>query len=501
LSSSQALPLKNKVISLLWDHRIYWLTVLCALGVVAMYAFFVSAGLWTKWPTTTDFYAQLAQAFDHGQVSLLARPDPSVLALQNPYQYDNLRKNAVYLWDVSLFDGKYYIYWGPAPAVLMAIVGLIHPIKSGDQYIVFASACGLFFINILLLFGLWRRYFSDLPVWTFELVVLLVGLVSPLLWSLNDPEIYEASILFGQFLLIAGFWFTFLSFDKPNSSTGKLCLAGICWAVAIASRITLVLPIAFWIGIFTFFMGKSGKSHIWRSVFVLLVPLLVSLGMMGWYNDVRFNSPLEFGLHYQLTSGDLRKTQLFSLTYLPSNLYGYLFYGFDLQNTFPFLVADNPMHPVVFPNLTPNVLFEQTTGILWTSPFLLFALIPLISLIRDGRTSAQNGLLRWFNLSLLGSTSLLFSTILLYFYQTMRFLDDLTPQLALLSGIGFWQGLRYFSARPGRSRYSYQYLAILLVVVSCVASFLLAILSYRYANRFEKFNPALLNTLIHLFGR
>ena len=76
------------------------------------------------------------------------------------------------------------------------------------------------------------------------------------------------------------------------------------------------------------------------------------------------------------------KTQLFSLAYLPSNLYGYLFYGFDLQKTFPFLVADNPMHPIIFPNLTPSVLFEQTTGILWTSPFLLFALIPLVSLIK-----------------------------------------------------------------------------------------------------------------------
>ena len=30
---------------------------------------FVSVGTWTKWPATTDFYAQLAKAFDHGQVS------------------------------------------------------------------------------------------------------------------------------------------------------------------------------------------------------------------------------------------------------------------------------------------------------------------------------------------------------------------------------------------------------------------------------------------------
>ena len=83
----------------------------------------------------------------------------------------------------------------------------------------------------------------------------------------------------------------------------------------------------------------------------------------------------------------------------------------------------------------------------------------------------------------------------------MRFLDDVAPQLALLSGIGFWQGLRYFKIRKNKFQSAYQYAAILLVVASCVVSFLLAILSYRYTNRFDKYNPALLSTFIHFFSR
>ncbi|HUH99124.1 MAG TPA: hypothetical protein VLZ89_17320 [Anaerolineales bacterium] len=490
---------RNEPILLLRNSRIYWLSALSAGVVISIYIFFISVGTWTKWPTTTDYYAQLARAFDHGQVSLLTKPDPSILALQNPYQYDTLRKKASYPWDVSLYNGRYYVYWGAAPAVLMAVVGLVHPVKSGDQYVVFASACGLFFANLLLLFGLWKRFFSDLPVWAFEIILVLVGLVSPLLWSLNDPEIYEASILFGQFLLLGGFYFAFLSFEQPRGSPWKLTLAGICWAGAIASRITLILAIVFWIALFSLFARKSTGRGLWKSVLMMTLPLLISLAAMGWYNHARFDSPLEFGLHYQLTSSDLRKTQLFSLTYLPSNLYGYIFYGFDLQRTFPFLAADNPMHPVIFPGLTPGVLFEQTTGILWTSPFLLFALIPLLSSIRKG--PPHNDLLRWVNLSLAGSTFLLFSTILLYFYQTMRFLDDVAPQLALLSGIGFWQGLQYLRGRKPGWQAAYRYAAIVLLAASCVVSFLLAISSYRYANRFDRYNPALLNAIVHFFGR
>ena len=76
-SSNQSLHPNNKA---LWNSRITWLTALSALAVVVIYIFFISVGTWTKWPTTTDFYAQLARAFDHGQVSLLTKPDPSILA-------------------------------------------------------------------------------------------------------------------------------------------------------------------------------------------------------------------------------------------------------------------------------------------------------------------------------------------------------------------------------------------------------------------------------------
>jgi hypothetical protein len=497
---------RNKALLFLWNTRLYWLTALSAVAVVIIYIFFVTVGTWTKWPMTTDFYAQLAKAFDHGQLSLLTKPSHSILALQNPYEYDALRKKASYLWDVSLYNGKYYIYWGPAPAIILAISGLFLPYNPGDQYILFAATCGLFLVSILLLFSLWKRFFSDLPTWAFVIVIVFLGLVSPLLWNLNDPEIYEASILFGQFLLVSGFYFLYLSFDKPAASTWKLILAGTCWAFAIASRITLILPILFWIVIFTLFTLKSNLQKgrgILKSLLAMLTPLLISLASMAWYNWARFGTPFEFGIHYQLTLTNLNKTQLFSLTYLPSNLYGYLFYGFDIQNMFPFLAADNPMHPLFLSNLTPNVLFEQTTGILWTSPFVLFALIPVISLIKDmaqKKPFIQNDSLRWVTLSLIGSVALVSGTILLYFFQTMRFLAEITPLLALLSGLGFWQGLLYFKDRQSKFLSAYQVTAILLVLASCVISFLLAILSYRYAHRFETHNPALLNAMIRFFS-
>jgi hypothetical protein len=483
---------------------IQWLTALVALAVITLYVFFISVGTWTSWPTTTDYYAQLARAFDHGQLSLLTKPDASILALQDPYQYDAARKQATYPWDMSLYNGKYYIYWGPAPAVMLAMLGRLHPIRAGDQFIVFASACGLFLVNVLILFKLWRRYFPDVPLWAFEAVLIFTGLVSPILWSLNDPEIYEASILFGQFLLICGFYFTMVALERPGAATWMLTLAGLAWALAIATRITLILPIAFWMTAYLLFVRSEAASSLpslGEPLLAMALPLSLSLACLAWYNWARFGNPLEFGLHYQLTVTDMRQVQLFSLNYLPSNLYGYLFYPYNLQATFPFLVAYNPMQPIVLPNLSPNVLFEQTSGMLWTSPFLVFSVIPPVSLFRRRAAEPEDRLLRWATLGLSGSALLLLGTLLLYFYQTMRFLADVTPELAVLAGLGFWQGLQYLRKRTPLARRAFRYGALLLIVISCVVSILLAILSYRYSRRFEKLNPALLQAIIQFFQR
>jgi len=274
----------------LWNHRITWLTALSALVVVVIYIFSSALAHGPNGPPRQTSTPSLQEPWITEKCRFSPNPILPFSLCKIPINMTSFARKATYIWDVSLFNGKYYLYWGPAPAIIMAIAGLFHPIKAGDQYVVFASACGLFFVNILLLFGLWKRFFTDLPVWAFEIIIVFVGLVSPLLWSLNDPEIYEASILFGQFLLISGFYFAFIAFDHPESSTWKLTLAGMCWAVAIASRVTLILPIAFWIALFTFFTIKANKRDIWKSLLVMILPLLISLAAMGWYNWVRFDS-------------------------------------------------------------------------------------------------------------------------------------------------------------------------------------------------------------------
>jgi hypothetical protein len=61
------------------------LTILLGLLVIIIYIWLMSAGLWTTWPSTTNYYDQLATAFQHGHPALEIEPDPALLALSNPY--------------------------------------------------------------------------------------------------------------------------------------------------------------------------------------------------------------------------------------------------------------------------------------------------------------------------------------------------------------------------------------------------------------------------------
>jgi hypothetical protein len=64
----------------------------------------------------SGYYGALTDAFLSGQVSMKAGPDPRLLKAENPYiqLLDVPRPH-----DMSLYKGKLYLYFGPAPAIML----------------------------------------------------------------------------------------------------------------------------------------------------------------------------------------------------------------------------------------------------------------------------------------------------------------------------------------------------------------------------------------------
>jgi hypothetical protein len=493
------------------DHKADFVIFLLSLVILAVYVWFISVGYWTAWPKTGNYFDRLAQAFEKGQVSLLEEPESNLLNLANPYVYKN-RVNVDYPWDAILYNGKFYFYWGPAPALIIMLAHLFYPHEVGDHVMVFGFACGVFVFSSLLISRMRKRLFPNLG-WEYIIpAVLMAGLASMMPWLLNRPNVYETAISGGQFFLISGLFFCFLALGKSNPNPWWLGVASGFLGLSVASRASLAFAASFLILLVIWrVFGVSGFT---RRTFPLLIaattPFALTAIGMGLYNFIRFGSWFEFGIQYMLTGMDLH-ANTFSLANVPINLHNFLINPFRTLQVFPYIKPELGGRFIFFPISSPaNYYSEHVTGLLLTVPFILFTGIPIVYLARYawGLIAGRIGnfpfrddrfgddFFRWTALVLMGTTLLTFVPILLFIAGNMRYLADVVPLLVLLSTFGLFMGRQYLEGKS-TSVFWFNLLVVVLTVYSITVSLLLAVTGAEA--RFEHLNPILFDKLTRWF--
>lgn len=412
---------------------------------------------------------------------------------------------------MSLYKSKLYLYWGPLPALLIAPIKLFSDQKIADNYLVFFFFSGLLIFNSLILLKLWQKFFADLPAWHFLVAIPLIGLILPILWSINGSRVYEAAIGAGQFFLIGGIFFAFSAFDQDTKiDRVKLFLAGLFWACSVASRAINALSVTFFTGLVIFWIVKNvPRQIVWRKfipvpeIVALIVPLVIGAVAIGWYNWARFDSPLEFGFRYAITILDLNKQSglIFQPGYFFLNLYNYLCQPPELLSKFPFIqpgaITSDLMNKLNM--VTPQIYFSgRMTGLLFCAPFLVLSLVHFHSNFRLPQENdlSKDTLSYGFVIYLLaGSFILGFLSLTFFFFGQMRYVVDIISQITLLAIIGYWrivydrQRLHPIYARiiPG--------FANLLILITICTSLLLAF-SSDY-DRLKTLNPVLFERIVN----
>jgi hypothetical protein len=477
--------------------------------VITVYIWFVSFGLWTKWNGTSDYYDQLATAFTHGSLSLEKQVNPALLSLENPYNPAE-RKGISYPLDFSLYKGKYYLYFGPTPALLLAIFKLFGARNVGDQYLVFIFISGIFIFQSLLLVELRKQFFQNIPNWLLLICIIFGGLIFPLTWMLTEARVYEVSDASGQFFFLAGLYFNIYALRKNSPVPGQFLIGSSLWAFSIGARITEALPIGF-LALMTTLLyvnnslkTKSMTKNIY-SIASLAIPLIIGVAILGWYNWARFDSVFETGFSYELTSTYLQKyrQELFLPAYILSNLYAYWVSPPKILAIFPFFDPVRGKGYLLFPSIVLPKIYNtaRMAGILINIPFVLFAGVSTISILFpkmeiEIKDNNPNYLLKWMITGLLGAFLLGFAPIVSYFWVAPRYLADFSPSLVLLSIIGFWLGYNFLS-RWSIGQKIYVSIGICLMVVSVVISNLL-VFSMRELI-YQAVNPILWDQLHNLF--
>ena len=413
--------------------------VALVLFVFAVYAFYVSAGT-DPWPVYGVYHDLQADGFLRGQLSLPLEPAPELLKAKNPYDSVNMRYWSL---DASYYKGKYYIYWGPVPALVQAAAKWLWHVRKpvGDQYVTLFFLCVGFLCGALVIRRMARRLFPGLPRWLLVAGVLAFAFANPTPHAAATASTYHAAIVAGQAWLVAGLVFAFDAVwhaGSPRATNWRLLAAGVCWALAIGSRVTLGLPVACLIPITAVAEAFASERRWLRSIVVMLwlgVPVALASAGLLFYNYLRFDHFLEFGSKLQLSGFPLLRV---APAYMPVNLYSYALRPWATSCQFPFLFqewraeASFPKFllplPAGYLSPEPVVGFMVAVPLCWLTP-LAFVWAPRLREPVTRRTRAY--LFCLLSFTALATVSGLVA--LGVYGSTMRYLSDTAYGLVLLS--------------------------------------------------------------------
>lgn len=489
------------------------LLILLSIIVIYVYIWVTTIGRMEKWPSSKDYYWKLTQAFQNGQTHLLEEPNPALANVEDVYDFQQ-RKGLDYLWDATYYNGKYFLYWGPAPAVLGIFITSITSKPVTDVGLVFSFVLGIALFSILLLYEMYK-YFK-MPTWAFWSGVCVSTINVPVIWLLTRPSFYEVSISGGQFFMMAGFYFLFLGFKDSKLNLGLITASTLTFGLAGATRINLLPSIcllaAFILRRIYTLNHKKFRASLPAFVSAIL-PLALIAVSLSWYNYHRFGSIFEFGHRYQLTGPALTAnySDISSPRYIIPNAYSYIFRPPSLTEEFPFFTLPNikkDMWPffIILPqhyNYT-----EPTAGFLIIIPIIGFASLLFIRFcwlaingdisLKQVHDHSENKLFSWFGLSLLGYILIQLLVLLIFLYGSVRYTVDISPVLIIFSTMLIAHYVKTVDTNP----YLIKIIAMLWVLFSCltvIMGFFIGITGDR--NNFLNQNPALFYTMMEWFNR
>ena len=312
--------------------------LLAAFAVCAAAAFWIADGV-AVWGgdlhNAWHHYEYMAEGFLHGHTYLSVDPDPGLLRLADPYDPD---ANKPYrLWDASLYRGRYYLYYGPAPAIALMLPWRILTGAELPQRLAVA-AFAVFGLAGLALF-LWEvrnRHFPGLSAAALGGIAIVAFHASWLPVALRRPAFWEMPIVSA----VAFLWWSIYLLWKFHDSGGRARWAvagGAALALLMGCRVTFAFSAA---AIALLFLAPgAGPRGAGKRGAALLAGALALAGGVGLllYNRARFGGWLEFGQSYQLWGAEYRGMHFFSLGNIPFNARTYLLSVPQLGPYFPFL--------------------------------------------------------------------------------------------------------------------------------------------------------------------
>ncbi|MBR4543139.1 MAG: hypothetical protein IKO53_02910 [Lachnospiraceae bacterium] len=296
------------------------------------------------WDESFNPYALLASSLADGKVSV-GDAIPEIVAYEDKlvsWGGDDER----IMFDYALYHGKYYVYFGVLPALIMYLP--YHMVTGAD----FSDAAAEMLIIAFLMPGLYfllreiiSRFFKATPLALHLLLTIAMVFGSGIPMLLSAPQVYNVAILSGVALTIWGIYLLLHAFPLTEHPC-MVFFGSLCMALVAACRPTLMIYSLIIIPLLIFsYNACKGKDDgeikaAGRGVFLMIaVPYIAVAAGVMYYNYIRFDSPFQFGMIYNMTGVPSRHTAVDLLEMLPIALYEYFFRFPQIEHVFPFICS------------------------------------------------------------------------------------------------------------------------------------------------------------------
>lgn len=355
--------------------------------------------------TIYNYFSYLSEAFLHGSLAFISSPP--------------------FLHDLTTVNGKIYMYWGPSPVLLIALFVAIFGLKVSDA--LYTAIIGSFsplllyiLLNQLEKIRLFQEKVRLFQITNFQKTILCLFFVFGTVHFYLSVfgTVWFTSQIVSIFYLLLGLVLIVMYSKSRNKFS--LIFSSLFFALAVNTRSTLIFYLPLFLCFLTF--AHLGNKYSIRkiiasvSIFLLIGIFILILNLL--YNFFRFGSIFESGYTYQHYAAhfaqDKQMYGYFNSAYIPKNFY-YMFLNLpSVSKDFPYFTFD-----------------EEGNSVLFTSPFLLLALLIF------KRKYWLNNRMKFINLScLFGASAIIF--ILLNFWGTgwvqfgYRYFLDVIPFLIIL---------------------------------------------------------------------
>lgn len=293
-----------------------------------------------------NYFKDLAVSFKHGRL-------------------DISRAAGAVTYDLARYNGKYYLYWPPVPAVVY--MGLTDGGKDTQDNLI-AAAFGA--LNTAVLVALLLSFSKMYALKLKPVEILFLSLF----WAFGTVHFYismKGSVWFISQNMAQTFLLASVLSMLYGASPAGLILSSLFYSAAVYTRNDLVFLIFFLAGIQLKSRGEEWKKFAARDILLFILPFAFFSALNMAYNAARFDGRIfDDGINYCNVDVHFLKNfhehGFMSVFYIPYNFY------------------TEVIKPLTFIKQFPYFLFSgEGFGFIWASPLFFFLFPAAYYFIRE----------------------------------------------------------------------------------------------------------------------